>query len=184
VSLQVQFLTLAAMAGSGAFLGVLYDVYSVLSGRLRPPRWLVPLMDFAYWIAATGLVFWALLASNNGQVRVYVFAALIFGVWLYFRMASAWTIRIVNLCIRIVQRLYAAVLTLIDWLIIKPAVLLYRLVVFILGFLAAASVFLFRFMVKCTYPFQLLGKWMWRPIASRWKTPQWWKRIIGYFRKK
>lgn len=171
------------MAGSGALLGVLYDVYSVLSGRLRPPRWLVPLLDFAYWIVATALVFRALLYSNNGQVRLYVFIGLIFGVWLYFRVASEWTVRLVQLCIRLVQWLYRTIRRLIDWTVVKPIVLLYKLVIVLFGFLVTLSVFLYKIVLQLLYPFRLLGRFLWRPIRKRVKAPLWWSRAAELFRK-
>lgn len=179
MSLYVQFITLSAMAGSGAFMGALFDVYRVLSGRLRPPRWLVPLLDIAYWFAATLFVFRTLLYSNNGQVRLYVFLGLLLGVWLYFRIASRWTIKLVLLVIRIIQALVRFVRRLTELLLIKPIVLLYRLVIIVFGFLWALSIFLGKIVLQLLYPFLLLGRAIYKPLKKRFKAPNWWKRFAG-----
>ncbi|PYI50230.1 spore cortex biosynthesis protein YabQ [Paenibacillus flagellatus] len=180
MSLHVQFLTLSVMAGSGAFMGALFDVYRVLSGQLRPPRWLVPLLDAVYWIAATLFVFRALLYSNYGQVRLYVFIGLALGVWLYFRIASKLTIRLVHLVIRIVLALIRFGRRTIEVAVIKPIVLLYRLVIVLFGFLAAFSVFLFKIVLQLLYPFRLLGRALWKPLRKRVKAPNWWIRFTGF----
>lgn len=179
MSLHIQFLTLSVMAGSGAFMGALFDVYRVLSGQLRPPRWLVPLLDIGYWIAATLFVFRALLYSNDGQVRVYVFLGLLLGVWLYFRLASRHTIRFVRFSIRLVRALVRLVRRTIELVVVKPIVLLYRLLIVLCGFLWALTIFLGKIVLQLLYPFLLLGRWLMKPIAKRLAALGWWSRFIA-----
>lgn len=183
MSLEVQFLTLSVMAGSGVFMGILFDVYRVLSGQLRPPRWLVPLLDIVYWIAATLFVFRALLYSNYGQVRFFVFLSLLLGIWLYFRLASRYTVRSVLLLIRAVKALVGFILRAIEIVIIKPIVLLYRFVIVLFGFLAALSIFLGKIVLQLLYPFRLLGRALWRMLRKRVQKPSWWSRFIGSCRR-
>lgn len=177
MNLQIQFLTLSVMAGSGAFMGVLFDVYRVLSGQLRPPRWLVPLLDIGYWLAATSFVFWALLYSNNGQVRLYVFLGLLFGVWLYFRLASRLTVRLVLLIIRLLKALVRFAGKTIEVIVIKPVLLLYRLLIVLLGFLWALTIFLGKVVLQLLYPFFLLGRFLFRPLLKRLRESAWWIRL-------
>jgi spore cortex biosynthesis protein YabQ len=167
------------MAGSGAFMGALFDVYRVLSGQLRPPRWLVPLLDIGYWIVATLFVFRALLYSNDGQVRVYVFLGLLLGVWLYFRLASRLTIRFVQLCIRLVLALIRFLGRTVEYIIIKPVLLLYRLLIILFGFLWALTIFIGKIMLQLMYPFLLLGRLLMKPLRKRLRKPDWWNRLTG-----
>ena len=177
MNLQIQFLTLSVMAGSGAFMGVLFDVYRVLSGQLRPPRWLVPLLDIGYWAVATLFVFRALLYSNDGQVRMYVFLGLLFGVWLYFRLLSRPTIASVLLCIRLFKALVRLLARTIEIVIIKPVLLLYRLVIVLFGFLWALSIFLGKIVLQLLYPFFVLGRFLLRPLLRRLHIPERWNRF-------
>lgn len=179
MSLQIQFLTLSVMAGSGAFMGVLFDVYRVLSGQLRPPRWLVPLLDVGYWLIATLLVFRLLLYSNNGQVRLYVFLALLLGVWLYFRLFSKLTVRLVLLGIRVVKALIRFIGKTIEYIVIKPVQFLYRVLIVLLGFLWAFTIFLGKIVIQLLYPFFLLGRFLLRPLLKRLRMPEWLNRFIG-----
>lgn len=179
MSLHIQFLTLSVMAGSGAFMGALFDVYRVLSGQLRPPRWLVPLLDIGYWMVATLFVFRALLYSNEGQVRLYVFLGLLLGVWLYFRLASRLTIRFVQLCIRLVVALIRFLGRTVEYVIIKPVLLLYRLLIILLGFLWVLTIFIGKIMLQLMYPFLLLGRLLMKPLRKRLRKPDWWNRFTG-----
>lgn len=179
MSLHIQFLTLSVMAGSGAFMGVLFDVYRVLSGQLRPPRWLVPLLDIGYWIVATLFVFRALLYSNDGQVRVYVFLGLALGLWLYFRLVSRLTVVFVQFCIRLVRALIRFIGKTIEFVIIKPVQLLYRLILVLFGFLWAFTIFLGKIVLQLLYPFLLLGRWLMKPLRKRLRKPDWWNRFTG-----
>lgn len=167
------------MAGSGAVMGVLFDVYRVLSGQLRPPRWLVPLLDGVYWIVATLFVFRALLYSNYGQVRFYVFLGLLFGVWVYFRLASRWTVRLTLFAIRCVKAFIRFIRRTIELVVIKPIRLLYRLVIVLFGFLAALSMFLGKIVLQLLYPLRLLGRWLFKPLLERLRAAAWWRRFVG-----
>ncbi|MEF3306557.1 spore cortex biosynthesis protein YabQ [Paenibacillus sp. GYB003] len=177
MSLNVQFLTLSVMAGSGAFMGVLFDVYRVLSGQLRPPRWLVPLLDIGYWIVATLVVFRLLLYSNDGQVRLYVFLALLLGVWLYFRLFSRLTVRLVLFGIRLVKALIRFAGKTVEFVVIKPIRLLYRIVIVLFGFLWAFTIFLGKIVLQLLYPFFVLGRFLLRPLLKRLKMPEWLRRL-------
>ncbi len=73
MSLQVQFVTIGMMFLSGHGLGVMYDMYRVLSRQFRAPKWIIPFLDVVYWVVATLLVFLALFYSNQGEVRMFVF---------------------------------------------------------------------------------------------------------------
>lgn len=179
MSLHIQFLTLSVMAGSGAFMGLMFDVYRVLSGQLRPPRWLVPLLDLVYWLVATLFVFRALLYSNDGQVRIYVFLGLILGIWLYFKLASRLAVATVLFLIQLIRALIRFIGKTIEFVIIKPVLLLYRLLFILLGFLWALSIFLGKLVLQLLYPVFLLGRFLFRPLLKRLKKPKWWSRISG-----
>lgn len=166
------------MAGSGAVLGALFDIYRELAGRLRPPRWLVPLLDALYWLAAIVLVFRTLLYSNDGQVRFYVFLGLLLGGWLYFRLASRMTIRLVHIGISVVQTLIRVFKTLFSVLIVKPLKLLYRLLLLTIGFLWMLTMFLVKIVLQLIYPCIRLLAWLTKPLWKRVAAQRWWKSLV------
>lgn len=176
-------------------MGAIFDVYRVLSSQLRVPRWMIPLLDIVYWILSTLLVFRGLYASNSGQVRIYVFIGLLAGGWLYYRLFSAIMVRIVLFCINLVKQFIRLSIRTFQWTVIKPIVLLYRLVVVIFGFLIAVAVFLYKIVLQLLYPFWVLFRklfGLFRPLLKfpSWLKPSWllqpgrklaklWKRLFG-----
>jgi spore cortex biosynthesis protein YabQ len=177
VTLNVQFLTLWMMFVSGLGLGVLFDLFRVLAGQLRIPKWTLPLTDLVYWIVATILVFRVLYLTNQGQVRLFVFIGLVIGILLYFTSFSPWIVKLILLIIKTIKALIRFIKKSIELLIIRPAIVLYRFFILFLGFLAALAIFLYKIVLQLLYPFWKLLLWLLRPVlrplAKRLKVPSW-----------
>ncbi|CAM4307746.1 spore cortex biosynthesis protein YabQ [Paenibacillus alkaliterrae] len=164
MTLSMQWLTMAAMLLSGLGMGTVFDGYRVVSNELKFPRWWLPVLDVVYWMAAALVVFRVLYVSNNGEVRAYVFIGLATGVILYYLFLSKLVIVIIKWLIRAVRNVIALVLKCLDILIVKPLLLLYKLIIVILGFGSALTIFLFKIVIQLVRPFWRLLVWMVRPI--------------------
>ncbi|MBD2872657.1 spore cortex biosynthesis protein YabQ [Paenibacillus sp. IB182493] len=170
----MQWMTMAVMLLSGLGMGTVFDGYRVVSNELKFPRWWLPVLDVIYWMAAALVVFRALYASNNGEVRAYVFIGLAFGMILYYFLLSKIVIVLVKWLIGAVRKLVAFVLKCLDLLIVKPIKLIYKLIVVILGFGSALTIFLFKIVLQLFRPFWRLLAWLLRPAVRplwRWLSP-------------
>ncbi|SDO93508.1 spore cortex biosynthesis protein YabQ [Paenibacillus sp. yr247] len=177
MTLNVQFHTIFMMFLSGIAIGTIFDVFRVLSGKLRLPRWTIPLVDIVYWIVATILVFRLLIYSNEGQVRVFIFLGMGIGICFYFAFLSKWVIRLTLLLIRVTIAIYRFFAKTVELVIIKPIIGLYRLTVIILGFLLAVAIFLYRIVLQLLYPMWRLLLWMTRPVHKYFVIPVWLKKL-------
>lgn len=177
MTLNVQFYTIFMMFCSGIALGTLFDMLRVLSGKLRLPRWTIPLVDVLFWIVATILVFRALVHSNDGQLRVFVFLGIGIGICFYFALLSVWVIRLTLVLVRVVVALYRFLRRTVELLIVKPLIGLYKLCVLILGFLAAVAIFLYKIVIQLLYPVWRLLLWMIRPLRRWFALPVWLTRL-------
>ncbi|MEK3884245.1 spore cortex biosynthesis protein YabQ [Paenibacillus sp. PL2-23] len=176
MSLATQWLTVAVMLVSGLGMGVVFDGYRVVSNELKFPRWWLPMLDIIYWMAAAVVVFRMLYASNNGEVRAYVFLGLAIGVILYYWLLSKTVIALVKWLIEAVRAMIRLMLKLLDWMIVKPILLLYKMVIVIVGFGTALTIFLLKIVVQLVRPIWLLLLWLLRPVTrpmGRWLKPQW-----------
>ncbi|WP_337103160.1 spore cortex biosynthesis protein YabQ [Paenibacillus sp. YIM B09110] len=174
MTLTVQWMTMAAMLLSGIGMGVVFDGYRVVSNELKFPRWWLPVLDIVYWMAAALAVFRVLYASNNGEVRAYVFIGLAIGVIVYYFLLSKMVIAIVKWLVRAVRAIIAFILKLLDFIIVKPLLLLYKLVKVILGFGSALTIFLLKIVLQLVRPFWRLLVWMTSPAVrplARWLSP-------------
>jgi len=160
-------------------MGAMFDVFRILSGKLRLPRWTVAIIDILYWIVATILVFRLLIYSNEGQLRVFVFLGIGIGICFYFALLSVWVTRLTLLVIRIVIIIYRVLRRTIELLIIKPIIGLYRLTVIILGFLVAVAIFLYKIVLQLLYPVWRLLLWMTKPLHKYFVIPSWLGKLSG-----
>ncbi|WP_063845970.1 spore cortex biosynthesis protein YabQ [Paenibacillus sp. FJAT-27812] len=174
MTLSMQWLTMAVMLLSGLGMGTVFDGYRVMSNELKFPRWWLPVLDVIYWMAAALVVFRVLYASNNGEVRAYVFIGLAIGIILYYLLLSKIVIIVVKWVIGAVRKLIAFVLKCLEILIVKPILLLYKLVMVILAFGSALTIFALKIVVQLVRPFWKLLLWMVRPVTrplGRWLSP-------------
>lgn len=178
MSLNVQFVTMGYMFLSGVALGVLYDVYRVVAGLLRISRWIIPLLDLIYWVAATLLVFRVLYYSNQGQVRAFVFLALLIGISFYFALLSRWVILLLHWLIRVTKAFIRLCKRMGEILIVKPIIALYRAFIIFLGFLAALSVFLYKVVLQLLYPLWFIVRPLVRWLRRAIKVPPWLSRTV------
>jgi spore cortex biosynthesis protein YabQ len=173
---------MGTMIASGLALGVFYDIYRVVARLLRAVRKLQPVFDIAYWIAAALLVFRVLYASNYGQLRMFVFLALLLGISIYYALLSGWVIRLIYAVIRAGQAVIRFCVRLFQAVVIRPILFLYRVAKVLLGFLLALSIFLGKFVLQLLYPLWFLLRLLVRPIIKRWKTPLWVLKAIGWLK--
>ncbi|MBJ9993352.1 MULTISPECIES: spore cortex biosynthesis protein YabQ [Paenibacillus] len=178
MSPQIQWITLLWMLFSGAALGVAYDSYRVLSGQLHFPKWTLHVLDVLYWSAAALFVFRMLYISNYGQLRFYVFVGLFIGVWLYFLILSVTTQRFVVMLIRTVRYVIDVVKRLFRALVWAPIRAILKLLKWIAVMLGSLLMFLLHVILRCLTPFWKLLQWMLRPITSRLKMPEWFRKFL------
>lgn len=174
MTLSMQWLTMAVMLLSGLGMGTVFDGYRVLSNELRFPRWWLPVLDVIYWMAAALVVFRVLYASNNGEVRAYVFIGLAAGIVIYYLLLSRLVIVIVKWLIGAVRKLITFVLKCLDILIVKPILLIYKLLMVIFAFGSALTIFILKIVIQLVRPFWKLLVWMVRPVIrpiGRWLAP-------------
>lgn len=129
MSIQVQAITMLLMVACGMSMGLLYDTYRVMKGQTGLRGWLVIICDLLFWASCIFLVFGTLLRVNEGMVRIYLFLGMGIGAWIYFSLFTSfyikWFLRLINL----VKAIYRFIVRLINLVIIKPLIFLYRTIV-------------------------------------------------------
>ena len=180
MTLSNQFLTLGLMIGCGGWIGLIFDIYRVLSGQLRISRWLLPLFDLFYWVFAALLVFRVLFYSNYGQLRMFVFIGLMIGFVIYFTWVSKTTIRLILWTIHLIKRVVMILQRMVDLFIITPILAFYKLILLILGFFIAFAVFLYKIMLQLSYPIRFLFKFIYHRVRNLITWSHWVTRIANH----
>lgn len=164
MSLSVQWWTMTTMLLSGIGMGIVFDGYRVVSDELQINRWWIPVLDLLYWIAATLVVFHVLSASNEGEVRTYVFLGLLLGIACHYWLFSKLVEKLVHALIRGLRLLIQFGIRTFVVLVIRPLMLLYRIGKLIIAFLIVLTMFLFRIVIQLVRPLWILVRFLTRPL--------------------
>lgn len=83
MTLTTQFYTLLAMIGMGSYFGAALDTYTRFLKRSSSRAWLIFINDFLFWLIQGLIIFYVLFLVNEGELRLYLFLALLCGFAAY-----------------------------------------------------------------------------------------------------
>ncbi|WP_335872106.1 spore cortex biosynthesis protein YabQ [Bacillus sp. 2205SS5-2] len=106
MSLTIQFYTMIAMIGMGGFFGASLDTYHRFLKRSERNRWIVFVHDVLFWLMQGLLIFYILYLINYGEIRFYIFIALICGFSGYQALVKSYYISLLEFMIRLVVAFY------------------------------------------------------------------------------
>lgn len=110
----------------GIILGLVFDLYRIFRGFIKPKWYTTHIGDLIFWLLATIISFFILLQGNFGEVRIYVFIGFTLGLILYFKLLSKNVQRIILKTIEIIVNiiLYLVKIIMIPIKIIKSIILI------------------------------------------------------------
>jgi spore cortex biosynthesis protein YabQ len=185
VSIAVQLQTVLAMSVCGALMGMGYDTYHVFTGKGRLPAWVTFFLDILFWVGSMGVVFWVLVRVNDGIVRLPIFIGMLLGAWVYFVIGSKKYVQFLHAVIKFIRWLYRTIVAIINTLIVRPVLLLYKLVFMLVTFLLTIVTTIFGYGWKIirtlTSPFARWGQQLGKNIFGKWAgfRSHWKKWLFG-----
>ncbi len=126
-TLSTQLYAFGIVMLAGISLGVLFDVFRVIRGLLRPGLFATPLLDLLFWVICTPVLILYLLLANWGELRGYVAIALILGFVFYKLFLGGTVLTLLLWLVRGVSGLLSMIVTFVLWLVSVPVRLLARL---------------------------------------------------------
>ncbi|MCM3762577.1 spore cortex biosynthesis protein YabQ [Alkalihalobacillus oceani] len=148
MSLSVQLYTMLSMVAMGSYIGAAIDTYHRFSKRRNSFHWFVACNDVLFWLMQALVVFYVLLQTNHGEIRFYVFLALICGYAAYQAILRRFYRGLLERCILLTVSIYRGIVSLFQYLVIKPVTfilkLLYSLCMMIVTGCIAVILFLLR----------------------------------------
>jgi len=102
MTLSTQFLTMISMIGMGSLFGAMFDTYQRFLQRPKRKQWIVFINDLLFWIIQALLVFYTLFLVNSGEIRFYIFIALLCGFAAYQSLFKNIYLRVLELIIQTV----------------------------------------------------------------------------------
>lgn len=174
MTLSTQFLTMLSMIGMGSMFGALLDTYNRFLKRQKRQTWIVFINDILFWILQALIIFYVLFLVNKGEIRFYIFLALLCGFAMYQSLLKSSYLKILETAI-------STVISVIHFLQKTFQILIYRPVVALLSFIFSVTILtgqgllsLFRLLIRVIFllikvllkPFELLLLLFWKLLPK------------------
>ncbi|VEF49986.1 spore cortex biosynthesis protein YabQ [Bacillus freudenreichii] len=183
MSLPVQFYTLLSMIGMGILFGAMLDTYQRFLKRGNRKKWIVFLNDLLFWFIQGIIIFYVLFLVNYGELRFYLFLALLCGFSAYQALLKRIYLSLLESLIRFVKMMARLTYRTVFLLVYKPieglCLLLIAIILYLYGLLLS--------LVKIVW---IMVKWMTKTLF----TPVLWilkkfipesaKKLVAQLRKK
>ncbi|MDR1001605.1 MAG: spore cortex biosynthesis protein YabQ [Clostridiales bacterium] len=108
---QLVFFAQVLMVGAAA--GLIYDFFRILRRTFRHVDALTQAEDVVYWLLATVFIFYFILHSNNGEIRLYAVVGVFGGMGLYFFTLSRLLMAVSGVVIDFLKRVILTVVGII-----------------------------------------------------------------------
>jgi spore cortex biosynthesis protein YabQ len=163
MTLSTQFLTMLSMIGMGSLFGVMFDTYQRFLDRPNRKSWIVFINDLLFWVIQALIIFYILFLVNNGELRFYIFVALLCGFAAYQSLFKGIYLKLLEAMIRSVIALYQFIRRAFQLLIYKPVVGIIQLLISIIILLGRGTFSLVKFILKVIL---FILKVLWVPIVK------------------
>ncbi|RDI38419.1 spore cortex biosynthesis protein YabQ [Falsibacillus pallidus] len=120
MSLTTQFCTMLAMIAMGSFFGAALDTYSRFLKRNKRKRWLVFINDVLFWVMYGLFTFYILYKVNFGEVRFYIFIAILCGFAAYQALFKKAYLKLLEIFIRMTIKIYLMIVKTIQLMLVRP----------------------------------------------------------------
>ncbi len=140
-SLEYQVYAFIVTMLIGVTIGILFDFYKVVKGAIRHGKIFGYLGNLVFWVVSTLMVFFLLLVSNWGELRLYVLIGVFTGVLAYLKLLSRYIIRILLSAIILIKNIINRLIRVIKftwWLVTYPIVLFRNIIIVPIGYLGTA----------------------------------------------
>ncbi|MBM7650293.1 spore cortex biosynthesis protein YabQ [Bacillus ectoiniformans] len=187
MSLTVQFETMISMIALGCVFGALLDTYRRFWKRSVRSRWMTFIWDIFFWCLYGGLLFYCLYHVNNGEIRFYLFIALLCGFSAYQALFKKLYENLLETIILFFVKIFLLIKKLIHIFIVWPIRTIVTVVINIVQFigkmlmmLAKVGYQLLLFVLKVIFwPITII--WRLFPKKVRKKANDLYAKLAGHF---
>jgi spore cortex biosynthesis protein YabQ len=104
-TIDAQIISLIVSVFAGLIIGLLFDLYRTINYYTRPPRAFLYFMDLLFWIITGIVVFIVLLNADFAMLRMYTFAGMALGVFIYIKLFSEYILKFYRGVIYLITKL-------------------------------------------------------------------------------
>ncbi|WP_163102900.1 spore cortex biosynthesis protein YabQ [Peribacillus alkalitolerans] len=131
MTLTIQFYTLISMIAMGSYFGAALDTYNRFLQRSKRKRWIVFIHDLLFWLVQGLIIFYVLFLVNQGELRFYLFLALLCGFAAYQALFKKLYMSVLEWMIQFVISLFKLLVKIITILLVRPIIGLIKITYFL-----------------------------------------------------
>ncbi|NLM09439.1 MAG: spore cortex biosynthesis protein YabQ [Clostridiaceae bacterium] len=87
---------------AGITAGFIYDLLRMKRRAIKTRTFFIGVEDVLFWVIAALLTFITAYISNQGEIRLYFFLAMVLGIGIYFWLFSRWITQIITFIIKVI----------------------------------------------------------------------------------
>ena len=84
----------------GLLIGLLFDFFRIVRKAIKTSNLITYIQDITFWILTGILIIYTIFVYNDGQIRLYMFLAILIGVIIYFITISK---KIFNISLKFIE---------------------------------------------------------------------------------
>ncbi|MCM3667096.1 spore cortex biosynthesis protein YabQ [Mesobacillus subterraneus] len=162
MTLSTQFLTMLAMIGMGSLFGASLDTHNRFLKRSKRKSWIVFINDIMFWLVQGLSVFYVLFSVNMGELRFYIFIALLCGFAAYQSLFKKIYLKILERAITITINVYIFFVKAVRMLVVRPLLFLAATVLSLLLMTGRGLYSLVKWLLAVLL--WLLKNLLWKPV--------------------
>ncbi|MGP4070596.1 spore cortex biosynthesis protein YabQ [Halobacillus sp. B29] len=182
MTLTTQFVTILSMIAGGIFVGASFDTFERLFHRRNKKSWFEIIYQLTFWIFQAAFLFYLLYLANYGELRVYVFLAVLCGYAAYRALLQSIYMKMLEVWIRVVTSILRAIKKIFLHLIFIPLKSIFFLIITLLiGIFKILLKGIFLLFLVAFYPIKVVFRLIWRLLPKN--TRNYLRRLAGFLDK-
>ena len=90
---------------TGISIGILFDIFRIIRKNFKTKDFITYIHDFLFLILTGIILLYSIFAFNNGELRGYIFIAVILGICMYILLFSRLFIQISSKIISVIKKI-------------------------------------------------------------------------------
>ena len=79
---------------NGVLIGLLFDFFRILRKSFKTKDMITYIQDIIFWILTGFIILYSTFTFNNGEIRIFMFVAILLGVVFYMMLISSYVIKV------------------------------------------------------------------------------------------
>ena len=130
LDIKIQLFNFLVFTVTGIIIGILFDFFRIIRRSFKTPDFITYIEDIIFWLSAGSILLFNIFVFNNGKLRLYLFIALAFGIFIYMLSFSKHVIKTsVSILVFIKKIIYVPIKTVINFVrkhVLEPFLLNFK----------------------------------------------------------